>query len=170
MNPAVDKPWLAEYGDRTAHAIDADRYANVVGMMSEACDRFPDRQAFSSFGGGLSYRQVETLSRDFAAWLQQVAGIAKGARVALMAPNMLAFPVAMFGIVRAGAVQVNVNPLYTTRELAHQLNDAEVDTIVVFAGSTATLGEVLDQTSVKHVVVVQLGDLVAKGPAGTAGR
>ena len=166
MRESPDKPWLAEYGTNIVATIDADRHQSIVEIILDACERFSDRQAFKNFGGTLSYRQLDRLSRDFAAWLQQTAGVAKGDRVALMAPNMLAFPVAMLGIVRTGAVQVNVNPLYSARELAHQLNDAEAETIVVFAGSTATLGEVIEQTPIKRVVVVQLDDLVgAKLPA-----
>ncbi len=165
MNDQMDRPWLAEYGDVIPAAVDVDRYPNVVGLIAEACTRFADKQAYSSFGGGLSYREVDARSRDFAGWLQQVAGVKKGDRIALMAPNMLAFPVAMFAILRTGAVQVNVNPQYTTRELEHQLNDAEVETIVIFAGATATLAEVIDQTPVKRVIVLQLDDLVDKGVA-----
>ncbi len=163
MSEQSNKPWLAEYGDRIPHEIDAGSYASIVEVMLEASERFGDKQAFSNFGGGLSYRQVDALSRDFGAWLQKVAGVAKGDRVALMAPNMMVFPVAMLGIMRTGAVQVSVNPNYTARELVHQLTDADVDTIIVFAGSTPALGEVLDQTTVKHVVVAQLDDLVDKG-------
>ena len=160
MNNTVDKPWMASYGDKIPATIDADSYPNVVSMMAEAWDRFGDKKAYSSFGADLSYQEVDKLSRDFGAWLQQVAGVKKGDRIALMAPNMLAFPVAMFGILRNGAVQVNVNPLYTARELEHQLNDADVETIIVFAGSTLTLAEIIDNTSVKRVIVAQLDDLV----------
>jgi len=163
MSEQSKRPWLAGFRDRIPPEIDAGRYSNIVEIMSEASARFAEKQAFSNFGGGLTYRQVDDLSRDFGAWLQQIAGIGKGDRVALMAPNMMAFPVAMSGILRTGAVQVSVNPNYTARELVHQLNDADVNTIVVFAGSTPTLGEVIDQTAVEHVVVVQLDDLVHKG-------
>ncbi len=143
--------------------ISPDRYPNVVAMMAEAWERFADKQAYSNFGAGLSYQEVDSLSRDFAAWLQQIAGINKGDRVALMAPNMLAFPVAMFGILRTGAVQVNVNPLYTSRELEHQLINADVETIVIFGGSTPTLAEIVDNTPIKRIIVIQLDDLIGSG-------
>ncbi len=159
----IARPWLARYGDTIPPTIDADRYPSIVAMVAEACERFADRDAYSDHGGRLTYRQVEVLSRNFAAWLQQVAGVAKGDRVALMAPNMMAFPVAMFGILRTGAVQVNVNPLYTPRELAHQLVDADVETLVVFAGATATLAEIRADTPLRRVVVIQPDDLVGAG-------
>ena len=99
--------------------------------------RFADKPAFRCAGQTLSYAEVDQLSRDFAAYLQSKLGVKKGDRIAVMTPNLLAFPIAFLGIVRAGAVQVNVNPLYTPRELEHQLNDAGVETIVVFSGVSA---------------------------------
>ena len=163
MSIGNDRPWLAEYRPGAPAEIDPGDYQSVTQMMLEACGRFADKVAYSNFGATLSYARVESLSRDFAAWLQQVARVGKGDRVALMAPNMLAFPVAMLGIMRIGAVQVNVNPLYSARELEHQLKDAQVDTIVVFAGATPTLGAVIANTAVKRVVVVQLDDLAGRG-------
>ena len=94
--------------------------------------------AFNNFGVSRTYAEIESLSRDFAAYLQHELGVGKGDRVAVMVPNMLAFPVAMLGILRTGAIQVNVNPLYTARELEHQLNDADAETIVIYSGSTLT--------------------------------
>ena len=153
------KPWLIHYGSEIPETVDADLYPDIVTMMMEACERFDSRPAFSNFGSQLTYRQVAELSDYFAAWLQQEAEISKGERVALMAPNTLAFPVAMFGIVKTGAVQVNVNPFYTARELQHQLNDAGVKTIVVFAASAAVLAEVIADTAIERVVIIQSNDL-----------
>lgn len=159
----MSKPWFAQYDDWVPKTIDADKYRNVVEMLLQAGERFGDKNAFSSFGATKTYSEVLSLSKDFAAYLQNEIGIKKGDRVALMAPNMMAFPVAMIGILRAGGVQVNVNPMYTPRELEHQLNDADVDTIIVFSGSTGTLADVIENTSIKNVIVANLDDLVGLG-------
>ena len=157
------RPWIQHYGDSIPQEIDTSRYANVVDMLAEASELYSDRDAYSSFGGRLTFGETWALSRDFAAYLQQEVGITKGDRVAVMLPNMMAFPVAMYGILRAGGVQVNVNPMYTARELEHQLNDADAETIVVFAGSTPTLAEVIANTSIRNVIVAQLDDLIGVG-------
>src|SRR5262249_34469723 len=113
---------------------------------------------FRCFGQTLTYADTYRLSRHFAACLQDELGVKKGDRVAVMLPNIPAFPLAMLGIVRAGAVQVNVNPLYTPRELEHQLNDAGAETIVIFSGVSATLAQIIDKTPIKQVISVRLGD------------
>jgi long-chain acyl-CoA synthetase len=122
-----------------------------------------DNTAFISFESELSFNELSRKSRDFAAYLQSQLGVEKGDRVAIMCPNTLPFIVAMWGIVRAGAVQVNVNPLYTPRELKHQLNDADVDTIIIFSGSTPVLAEIVDETPIKHIIVTKIDDMVNKG-------
>jgi long-chain acyl-CoA synthetase len=159
----MQKLWLKHYGADIPETIDPDGYDSVVDMMLEACETYGDRVAFSNFGACKTYAEVESLSRDFGAFLQQSLGVKHGDRVALMLPNMLAFPVAMLGILRIGAVQVNVNPLYTARELEHQLIDADADTIIVFAGSTATLATAIEATPIKNVIVVGLDDLIDTG-------
>jgi long-chain acyl-CoA synthetase len=120
--------------------------------------RFADKPAIRCLDQTLTYADTDRLSRKFAAFLQSKLGVAKGDRIAVMLPNIAAFAVAMLGIVRAGAVQENVNPLYTPRELEHQLNDAWVETIVMFSGSSPTLAEVIAGTGVKNVISVNLGD------------
>src|SRR5262249_58590891 len=117
--------------------------------LEDAMQRYADKPAFRCFGRTLSFADPDRLSRAFAAFLQQRLGVTKGQRIAVMLPNIPAFPLALLGIVRAGAAQVNVNPLYTPRELEHQLNDAGVETIVIFAGVTATLAEILGHTRVR---------------------
>jgi long-chain acyl-CoA synthetase len=146
------RPELAAYG--IPDDIDPDACGSVVELLEDAMLRYAERPAFRCFGHVLSYAEVDRLSRDFAAWLQNVLAIRKGERIAVMLPNFPAFPVAAIGILRAGAAQVNVNPLYTPRELEHQLNDAGVETIVIFAGSTGTLAEIVGRTRVKNVVTV----------------
>ena len=152
------KPWLATYGDTVPAEIDADTFPSVVALMDDAIAKYADKPAFRCVGQTLTYRDLDRLSRAFAAWLQNAAGVRKGDRVAVMMPNLLAFPIAFLGIIRAGAVQANVNPLYTPRELEHQLTDARCETIVIFGGVTATLAEIAARTPVKTIVTVDLAD------------
>jgi long-chain acyl-CoA synthetase len=155
----MQRPWLATYRDNHIPAtVDADAHGWIISMLDAAMARFPERPAFRSFGGTLSYAEVDRLSAAFCAWLQQRLGVRKGDRVALMAPNLMAFPVVTLGILRAGAVQVNVNPLYTPRELEHQLVDSGSEVIVIFNGSTPTLAEVIARTPLRSVVTVAAGD------------
>jgi long-chain acyl-CoA synthetase len=153
------KPWLATYRDNGIPAeINADIYPSVVHMMDAAMTRFADKPAFRAFGQTLSYADIDRQSAAFAAWLQHKLGVKKGDRVAVMSPNFLAFPIAFLGIVRAGGVQVNVNPMYTPRELEHQLNDSGSQIIIIFNGSTPTLAEVIGKTGIKTVITVAPGD------------
>src|ERR1700719_3595170 len=152
------KHWLAAYGERIPAEINADVYGSVLEMLEHAMQRFADQPAFRCFGQTLTYADTDRLSRNFAAYLQGRLGVTKGDRIAVMLPNIPAFPLAMLGIVRAGAAQVNVNPLYTPRELEHQLKDAGVEVIVIFGGVSATLAEIIGETPVKHVISVELGD------------
>ena len=162
------KHWLTTYGSAIAAEIDPDAHASVTDMLVEAMQRFADRPAFRCFGQTLTYADTDRLSRNFAAYLQNRLDVCKGDRIAVMLPNIPAFPLAMLGIVRAGAVQVNVNPLYTPRELEHQLNDAGVETIVIFSGVSATLAEIINKTAVKHVIVASPGDGTAAKLPGPA--
>jgi long-chain acyl-CoA synthetase len=153
------QPWLAAYEANGIPAtIDADAHPSVVSMLEDAMQRFADLPAFKAFGQTLSYADVDRQSAAFAAWLQQRLGVRKGDRVAVMLPNFLAFPMAFLGIARAGAVQVNVNPLYTPRELEHQLNDSGSKIIVIFNGATPTLAEIVDNTAIQTVITVTPGD------------
>jgi len=156
----MSKPWFAQYDEWTPHEIDADKHKSVVEMLLHAGERYADNIAFSSFGSKKTYAETMAQSENFAAYLQNELGLKKGDRVALMTPNMMAFPIAMFGILRAGCVQVNVNPMYTGRELEHQLSDADAETIVAFSGSTGTLADIIDSTSIKNVIVATLDDLI----------
>ena len=153
--PRVGLPrrhWLAAYGARIPAEIDPDAHASVLEMLESAMVRFAEKPAFRCFGQTLTYADTDRLSRNFAAYLQNKLGVSKGDRIAVMLPNIPAFPIAMLGIVRAGAVQVNVNPLYTPRELEYQLNDAGAEIIVIFSGVSATLAEIAGKTQVKHVI------------------
>jgi long-chain acyl-CoA synthetase len=152
------KHWLATYGEKIPCEIDPDAHCSVLAMLEAAMARFAERPAFRCFGQTLSFADTDRLSRQFAAYLQGKLGVKKGDRIAVMLPNIAAFPLTFLGIVRAGAVQVNVNPLYTPRELEHQLNDAGVETIVIFNGVSATLAEIIGKTAVKQVISVAPGD------------
>ena len=166
------KHWLAAYGENIPCEIDPDVYGSVLELLEAAMRRYADKPAFRCFGQTLTYADTGRLSRNFAAYLQGKLGVKKGDRVAVMLPNIPAFPIAMMGIVRAGAVQVNVNPLYTPRELEHQLNDAGAETIVIFNGVSPTLAEIVDKTAVKQVISVAPSDATAAmlpAPAVDAG-
>ena len=157
----VEKPWLASYPPGVPAEIDASRYASIHEIFAESCARFGDAPAFSCMGRTLSFKQVEGLSRDFGAWLQSVAKLPRGTRVAIMMPNLLQYPVALFGALRAGYVVVNCNPLYTPRELEHQLKDSGAEAIVILENFAHTLQAVLGQTQVKTIVTTQIGDMRA---------
>jgi long-chain acyl-CoA synthetase len=162
------KHWLAAYGEKIPCEIDPDAHGSVLEMLEAAMQRFADRPAFRCFGQVLTYADTDRLSRHFAAYLQGELGVKKGDRIAVMLPNIAVFPLAMLGIVRAGAVQVNVNPLYTPRELEHQLNDAGVETIVIFNGVSKALAEIIGKTAVKQVISVGLGDGIGAALASEA--
>jgi long-chain acyl-CoA synthetase len=155
---SMDRHWLNSYGTRIPAEIDPDAYGSVLDMLEGAMARYADKPAFRCFGQTLTYADTDRLSRAFAAYLQNRLGIKKGDRIAVMMPNLPAFPLAMLGIIRAGAIQVNVNPLYTPRELEHQLNDSGARAIVVFSGVSPTLAEIVGHTGIEHVITVNQGD------------
>lgn len=131
------KPWLSTYRDNEiSEEFNFDAHRSVVHLLEAAMIRYADKPAFRLFDRTLTYADVDRLSSAFAAWLQQALGLKKGDRVAVMLPNLLAFPIASLGIARAGGVQVNVNPQYTPHELEHQLNDSDSAIIIIFNGST----------------------------------
>lgn len=154
----LNKVWLKRYPADVPAEINADRYTSLVDLVEQATQRYADQTAFINMGQPLSYRQLEQKSRAFAAYLQSGLGLKKGDRVALMMPNLLQYPVALFGVLRAGMVVVNVNPLYTPRELKHQLNDSGASAIVIVSNFAHTLEKVVAETAVKHVILTRLGD------------
>ena len=158
-SPEVERIWLPHYPPGVAADIDIHRYASLKDLLEQSCARFAARPAFTNLGVSLSYAELERLSRAFAAYLQQVAGLQKGERVAIMLPNLLQYPVALFGALRAGLVVVNVNPLYTARELQFQLADSGAAAVVVLENFAHTLQQALPGTAVRQVVTTQLGDL-----------
>jgi long-chain acyl-CoA synthetase len=158
--PAMERIWLASYPPGVPAEIRLDDPGTLRGLIEGSCERFAPLPAFTCMGRTLSYARIDTLSRVFASWLQNGAGLRKGTRVALMMPNLLQYPVALFGALRAGLVVVNCNPLYKPRELEHQLVDSGAEAIVILENFARTLQEVLARTSVRHVVTTQVGDLL----------
>jgi long-chain acyl-CoA synthetase len=157
------KPWLATYPEIVPAELPPLEYASLAELLDKSCARYADRVAFSSMGKRLTYRELESQTRRIAAWLQS-AGLKKGDRVAVMMPNVLQNPVTVYGILRAGLVVVNVNPLYTPRELEHQLRDSGAKAIFVLENFARTVEQVLVKTDVRHVVVTSLGEMLgAKG-------
>lgn len=156
----MDKIWLGQYPPGVKPEVDPRPFASIPAMLDDCCERYASLPAFTSLGGTLSYRQLDALSRQFGAWLQHEAGIQPGERVAIMLPNVLQYPVALFGALRAGAVVVNTNPLYTARELEHQLVDSGAACLVVLENFAHTAQDVLARTSVRKVVTTQVGDLL----------
>ncbi|CQD41993.1 long-chain-fatty-acid--CoA ligase FadD [Yersinia mollaretii] len=161
----MEKVWLKRYPADVPAEIDPDRYSSLVEMFENAALRYADQPAFINMGEVMTFRKLEERSRAFAAYLQQGLGLQKGDRVALMMPNLLQYPIALFGILRAGMVVVNVNPLYTPRELEHQLNDSGAAAIVIVSNFAHTLEKVVFKTQVKHVILTRMGDQLstAKG-------
>ena len=152
-----ERRWLSAYPEGIPAEIDLDRYASVKDLVERSFERYSSQRAFSNAGTPLSYAQTEQLSRHFAAFLQ-ARGLRRGDRVAIMMPNLLQYPVAIFAALRSGLVVINVNPLYTPRELEHQLKDSGARAILVLENFAHTVEQVLPATEVETVIVTELGD------------
>ena len=163
--PPAAKPWLKNYPPGVPAEIPVDVYPSLVALLEEAFRKHARRDAAACMDQRLSFAQVDELSAALGAWLQQ-RGLVRGARVAIMMPNVLQYMVTIAAILRAGFVVVNVNPLYTPRELEHQLKDSGAEAIIVLENFAKTLSEVIDRTQVKHVVLTGLGDMLGwwRGP------
>ncbi|WP_291992707.1 long-chain-fatty-acid--CoA ligase FadD [Candidatus Accumulibacter sp. ACC003] len=156
----MDKIWLKSYQEGVPAEIDLSDYQSLGELFEKSVAQYRDRVAYINMGVQLTYGELEKLSRDFAAYLQSVLKLPKGARVAVMMPNVLQYPICIFGALRAGYVVVNVNPLYTPRELEHQLKDSGAEAIVILENFAVTLEQVLARTPVKHIVLARLGDML----------
>ena len=161
----MDKIWLKSYPDNVPAEIDCTQYRSVTHLLEESFQKYADRNAFVCMDKFLTYRELDQLSQQMGAWLQS-KGLQRGARVAIMLPNVLQYPVAMAAILRAGYTVVNVNPLYTPRELQHQLIDSGSEAIIVLENFATTVEQVLPHTQLKHVIVATMGDLLG-GLKGT---
>ena len=156
----TEKIWLKEYPAGVPAEIDARRYVSIPDLFAHIVRKFADKPAYSNFGCSMSYAELDRRSRDFAAFLQSLPGMGKDERVAIMSPNLMQYPVVLLGVLRAGMTVVNVNPLYTPRELEHQLKDSGAKAIVIVENFAATLQQVMQNTQVEHVITTQLGDLL----------
>jgi long-chain acyl-CoA synthetase len=156
----VEKIWLRNYPPGVPAEINPEEYPSLKHLFEEAFRKHAAQPAFSNLGRTLSYAEMDELSRRFGAWLQKEAGLKKGDRVAIMMPNLLQYPVAIIGALRAGLTVVNTNPLYTAREVEHQLNDSGATAMLIFEGSCATLQQVIANTPLRKVIVTGLGDLL----------
>ena len=155
----MDRSWLKHYPPGVPADVDVTQYRSLPELMEDSFRKYAQRGAFVFMDHTLTYAELDRLSAAFGAWLQGT-GLARGARVALMMPNVLQYPVALAGVLRAGYVVVNVNPLYTPRELEHQLKDSGAEAIVILENFAATLQQVVGRTSIRHVVVTSIGDLL----------
>jgi long-chain acyl-CoA synthetase len=156
----MEKIWLKHYPKGVKPEIDENQFSSLVELFSESCKRWRDQAAFANMGSELTYEDLNYLSADFASFLQNVAGLKKGDRVAIQLPNVLQYPVVLFGILRAGLVVVNTNPLYTAREMKHQFNDSGAKAIVILENSASHLQEILSETGIETVVVTGVGDML----------
>ena len=156
----MEKVWLKNYPEWVPHEIDTSRYSSLKTFVEKACARYPDRPAFSNFGQTLSYRELDHESAAFGAYLRGILEIPAGERVALILPNVLQYPIALYGTLRAGLVAVNFNPLYTHREMAHQLQDSGARVAIVLENFAHTLEQSLAGTAIEHVIVTRIGDLI----------
>ena len=155
----MEKIWLQSYEAGIEAEIDANRFQSIVDVFQQSVDKFGSKSAFQNMDATLSYAETGKLVTDFAAYLQNVLKLPRGERVAIMMPNVLQYPIALFGALKAGLVVVNTNPLYTPRELEHQLNDSGATTIIVLENFANTLELVLPRTQIKNVIIASIGDM-----------
>lgn len=155
----MEKIWLQHYDPRIEPEINPDAYSSLVDVFEQSVEKYRDKTAYINMGHSMSFAELDALSKQFAAYLQN-SGLKRGDSVAIMMPNLLQYPVAIFGVLRAGMVVVNVNPLYTPRELQHQLTDANVKTIVIVENFATTLEQVIDKTPVENVLLTSVGDML----------
>jgi long-chain acyl-CoA synthetase len=156
----MEKIWLNEYPEGVPYEINIDEYQSLLEILERSFIEYSERPAFYNMGTTITFKELDELSKRFASYLQNDLCLKKGERVAIMMPNILQYPVVLFGCLRAGIVVVNVNPLYTTRELQHQLKDSGARAIVIFENSASVLEKCLGKTDIKHVIVTEIGDML----------
>ncbi|MEE4218448.1 MAG: AMP-binding protein, partial [Xanthomonadales bacterium] len=155
----MDKPWLNQYPDAVPAEIDLSEYSSILDIYEQSLEKYADRDAYMNFGKTLSFAELGRMSRDFAAFLQSL-GMVKGDRIALMMPNIFQYPIAILGALQAGLVVVNTNPMYTARELRHQLEDSGAKAIVVIENFADVLEKVIKDVPVEHVITTRVGGLL----------
>lgn len=153
-------PWLSHYPEGVPKEINADKYENLAALLEESFEKYGDKPAFENMGKVYSFNDIDTLSRNFAAYLQKEVGLKPGDKIAIQMPNLLQYPIAMFGALRAGLTVVNTNPLYTPSEMEHQFKDSEAKAIVILANFAFNLEKILSKTQIKTIIVTEIGDMI----------
>ena len=153
-------PWFAQYPQGVAHEINPEQYSSIPALLEEGFAKFGNHVAFENMGKKLTFSEIDEYSQQFASYLQNVAGLKKGDRIAIQMPNLLQYPIALFGALRAGLIVVNTNPLYTPREMNHQFKDSGSIAIVIVANFAHNLEEIIQDTAIKTVIVTELGDML----------
>jgi len=156
----MSKPWLQSYPEGVPAEISIDEYASVADIFDQSVCKFEDLSAYSNFGKTITYKEVKQYTSQLGGYLKNELGLDKGTKVAVMMPNLLQNPIAIFSVLRAGMVVVNTNPLYTARELKHQMNDSGTEAIIIVENFCHILEEVIDETPIKHVIVTRMGDML----------
>lgn len=156
----MEKIWFKSYSKNVAQSINAEQYNSILDLFHESIKKYPQRVAYTNMGAELTFEELDQLSRDFAAFLQNKAGLKKGDRIAIQMPNLIQYPIVLFGALRAGLIVVNTNPLYTAREMKHQFTDSGAKAIVILANFAKTLQEVLPETGIETIVVTEIGDML----------
>ena len=155
-----DSPWFKSYPSYVPHEIDADHFKNLLELFDKSISKFKDLTAFVNMNGSLTYGELDELSDAFGWYLQHEIGLKKGDRIAIQMPNLLQFPVAMFGAMKAGLIIVNTNPLYTSQEMRHQFNDAGVKALVILENFASNLQQIIAETKIERVIVARIGDML----------
>src|SRR6267378_6170858 len=155
-----DFPWFKKYPAGIPHEIGKLEFNSLVDLFESSSKKYSELVAFENLGGSLTYGEVDKLSSDFAAYLQKDLGLKKGERIAIQMPNLLQFPVAFIGALKAGLIVVNTNPLYTPREMEHQFKDAGISAVLILSNFAHHLQTVLPNIPAKHIIVTQMGDML----------
>ena len=155
-----DAPWYAHYPKNVPQQIDSAEYESLAELLDVSFKKFGESAAFENMGKVMTFNKLKTAVNHFSAYLIHDLGLSKGDKVAIQMPNLLQYPVVLFGALRAGMTVVNVNPLYTSSELKHQLNDSDAKVIIVLANFASTLESILSETKLKHVLITQIGDMI----------
>ncbi len=153
-------PWLKNYPEGVPHEVDPDQFSSVMDLLEESVKKFGDKEAYVCMGKSITFNELDKLSRNFAAYLKHELKLQKGDRVAIQMPNMLQYPVALFGILRAGMIVVNTNPLYTASEMKHQFKDADIAAVVIVANFAHNLEKIQGEIPAKHIIITEIGDML----------
>ncbi|CAN5528164.1 long-chain-fatty-acid--CoA ligase FadD [soil metagenome] len=154
-------PWLKFYPEGIPSTINPDKYSSMVDLFEECCSRYSDQVAYHSMGKDIGYTDLNNMSSYFAAYLQNTLGLKKGDRIAIQMPNLIQYPIALFGSLKAGLIVVNTNPLYTPREMEHQFKDSGAVAIVILANFAHNLEKILKKTNIKHIILTEIGDMLS---------